>query len=505
MNDLEPPSDQLRLEQLTCAKCNGSLTPEETAELHALLARSGECRAAYCRLTATHADLEWGLGGKGASHDEVLCQLPGDLLVGLAIDGASPVASARSQRRAWWPLALAASIAAILIGGWALGHLNGRSRTPHFAESDPNPNDAAPAPAQISSLTPHSRWSFGRPGDRNPRGFHFGETVWVEQGLVEMQLAGGTIGQLQAPVILQLLSQNRVRLLRGKIKVHVPARTDGFTVETPSAEVVDLGTEFSVEAAETGTDLVVYGGKVDLKVPHNGSGASRPTVTSKQFTAGQAVRVDLNGTLSRIMNVKSSAYPSALDRPKQPQVITSVVDNIRRDDVWAYYEIVWGGMAEDANAFVDRFHQWNGADASGIPTYLVGGDYVKTFNDDKMADEYQIEVDLARPATLYVLLDTRASPPQWLTDSFTNTGDRIGIDETHHHRPGPTNTLEAGPGNSIDRLYSIWKMDVPAGGRVVLGPNGKSPTPALWNNSMYGIVAVPLPAAQLNHSDEPGT
>ena len=59
-----------------------------------------------------------------------------------------------------------------------------------------------------------------------------------------------------------------------------------------------------------------------------------------------------------------------------------------------YYEIVPGGMREDAVAFVDRDYQWNGVDAKGIPSYLVGGDYVKTFNDDKVAQNLVITVTL---------------------------------------------------------------------------------------------------------------
>jgi hypothetical protein len=315
-----------------------------------------------------------------------------------------------------------------------------------------------------------------------------------------MQLDGGTVGQLRAPVILQLVSQDRVRLLSGKIKVNAPARTNGFTVETPSAEVVDLGTEFSVEAAQTGTDLVVYGGKVDLKVPHAGSKDSQPTVTSKQFTAGQAVRVDMNGTLSRIMNIKSPADELAPAAPESSHVITSVVDNIRRDDLWAYYEIVWGGMKEDAYAFVDRVHEWNGKTAAGMPAYLVGGDCIKTFNDDKITEGLNIDLELAQPAEVYVLFDKRLTPPQWLTDSFTNTGDEIGVDEsgdTGHFFPDNELWAQIGPGKSINRVHSIWKQVVPTAGTIRLGPNGKNaPQAESFRANMYGVVAVPLKAGE---------
>ena len=78
-----------------------------------------------------------------------------------------------------------------------------------------------------------------------------GDTVTVDEGAVEMHLENGAVGELRAPVVMQLLSRNRVRLLSGKIKVSAPETAHGFTVETPSAEVVDLGTVFSAEAGET--------------------------------------------------------------------------------------------------------------------------------------------------------------------------------------------------------------------------------------------------------------
>jgi ferric-dicitrate binding protein FerR (iron transport regulator) len=484
MNDSNPQLELRRLEQLFGEKCNGSLDSEGYAELHGLLAKSPDLRTEYWQMTAVHADLEWDLVGRAHSRHDAMCRLPEALAAATVSLKASEGKSVGLLRRQWWNAAIAAGLAAVLMSGWVLWHLNSSKSPQRVAKTLLNPSDTELAAAQLTSLAPESRWSFGRPGERNPEHFNYGDTVCVEEGMVEMRLDGGTVGELRAPVVLQLLSQNRVRLLTGKIKVNAPARTEGFTVETPSAEVVDLGTVFSVEAAVTGTDLIVYGGKVDLKVPQDGLGDRSAAVTSQQFTAGQAVRVNRNGTLSRIMNVNSSADHFALARPARSHVITSVGDNIARDGVWAFYEIVWGGMCEDTLAFVDRLHEWNGISSAGMPPYLVGGDYVKMFNDDKIADEYKLRVMLSHPATLYVLLDSRVSPPKWLTDSFSDTGDRIGINESHH--PGD------GPGNNIDRIHSIWKMVVKQEGTIVLGPNGKSALNAPWHINMYGIVAVPL-------------
>ena len=58
-------------------------------------------------------------------------------------------------------------------------------------------------------------------------------------------------------------------------------------------------------------------------------------------------------------------------------------------------------MQEDAKAFADREeHEWNGITSDGMPAYLLGGDYVKTFNNDKIKNDIEITVKLDRAAKL---------------------------------------------------------------------------------------------------------
>ncbi len=158
------------------------------------------------------------------------------------------------------------------------------------------------------------------------------------------------------------------------------------------------------------------------------------------------------------------------------------------------YEIVPGGMREDAKAFVDRLHhEWNGVDTQGMPNYLIGGDYVKPFNNDKMMSNIEVRVTLDQPATLYLLWCNRVVPPDWMLENFENTGDEIGVDEGYHvfengavhDRDGPG----VGPGVSVDSIHTVWRRVIPKPGTVRLGPTGATDLDDL---NMYGIVAVPL-------------
>jgi hypothetical protein len=160
-------------------------------------------------------------------------------------------------------------------------------------------------------------------------------------------------------------------------------------------------------------------------------------------------------------------------------------------------------MAEDAKAFVDReAHEWNGVTAAGIPSYLLGGDYVKTFNNDKVRKDIEITVTFARPCRLFILFDDRIPAPAWLVEGFRNTGGKIGVDEGPYtvgngkwkteHQPG------VGPGVSVDNIDSIWECEIPEAGTICLGGT-ETPVSAI---NMYGIVAVPLEKHEAHDSPE---
>jgi hypothetical protein len=174
-------------------------------------------------------------------------------------------------------------------------------------------------------------------------------------------------------------------------------------------------------------------------------------------------------------------------------IIGNVADNIIESNVRKFYEIVPGGMHEDALAYVDRpAHEWNGLDEHGMPSYLIGADYVKTFNDDKLQQNVEIFVALCRPAVLYVFLDVRVPPPDWLIRDFHDTGDEIGQDNgpfyAHRYKKFANYDRGVGPGKSIDEVFSVWKRIIPKPGIVKLGPNAGE----TWESGMYAFAAAPL-------------
>jgi len=175
-------------------------------------------------------------------------------------------------------------------------------------------------------------------------------------------------------------------------------------------------------------------------------------------------------------------------------VIESVTDNIRASDSMLFYQIVRGGLAEDARAYVDREFEWNGIDEAGMPSFLRGADYIMPFNSDKPREDFEISVRIARPADVYVFWDERVPTASWLSEKFVETGLKIGMDEVTHQEVRSGRSVERDPssgigsGKSIDTHFSIWKLRVSEPTTVTFGPLGG----VLGSRSMYSIAAVPL-------------
>ena len=481
--------DAERVRQLTLKKCSGSLSEEGVAELSDLLATSKQARELYWELVTVHAQLEWELGAKTMGDESPANQVPS------VVTPASQIRMGRKAVRVTaWLLGIAACLLFAVLNipwdRWRGGSAHERT----VAQAPDEPSELSLVFGTLTSLVPQSRWSFGRVGDRNHQYFRQGDTLWLEEGALELRLTSGAVAALQSPLIMQASSLNHIRLIRGEVKIDVSDEAEGLIVETSSAEVIDIGTVYSVNVESGNTNVVVFDGEVDLKVAEQPGHANKdPQTLVKRVSAGEAVQVADDGTLSRIVTVRQQAF----DAKSVRSVITAVNDNIVRDDFYSFYEIVPGGMREDAQAFVDRPHQWNGIRGGVMPSYLVDGDYVKTFNDDKVADNVQMDVTLDRPATLYVMLDDRVTPPDWLTNSFEDTGDDIGVDEvpiSENKTWSITDqNLQVGPGRSIDRIHSIWKRVMPESGVVSLGANGRLEDASDRRTAnMYGLVAVAL-------------
>jgi hypothetical protein len=331
----------------------------------------------------------------------------------------------------------------------------------------------------------------------------------LDSGTTTLELPNVGTVVVQGPADFELLEPKRARLHQGRIKVNITEENGkGFVVETPDGEVTDLGTEFGLDVSDRrSTGLIVFQGSVDLRV-----GETQPTSSAappQRLFGGEAVQFSKSGQVDRIMSIATgnSGTFQLLDEAglgelaERSAVITQVSDNVRTPDIRKFYQIVLKGMREDCLTYVDRpAHEWNGVPGGAMPSYLIGADYVKTFNDDKLLKTFELSVTISRPATLYVFLDVRVPPPDWLLSDFEPTGDKLGLDNgpfyaERYKKFAPYKT-GVGAGVSIDEYFSIWKCVVKQPGVVKLGPNaGKT-----WECGMYCLAAVPLNMSQTSRA-----
>jgi hypothetical protein len=311
----------------------------------------------------------------------------------------------------------------------------------------------------------------------------------INSGTLTLRFRSGVTLTMFGPVTLQVESDMLVKLAKGQATAHVPHWARGFTVETPDAKVVDLGTRFGVDARNAGlTEVVVFEGEVDV-TPATGN-ATSPT----RLTQGEAARVDNFGSLSRILEVHRDHWGeswSTSQRKSSKSVFKAIRDNIKPMESAKYYEIIPRGLVDDAPAYVDRRHQWNGLTPEGLPEFLKGADYVRTFNDYKYRGELEVVIELSQPSMVYIFSDDRVATPEWLSAQFENTGVKIGLDEgpwPEVNPNDPTLSTAIGAGNSIDNVFTVWRRRCDGSQPLILGATGEQ----IGACAIYGIAAKPL-------------
>ncbi len=109
---------------------------------------------------------------------------------------------------------------------------------------------------------------------------------------------------LEGPATLVLASEMRGELEDGRLTAAVPESAHGFTVQTPLAELVDLGTQFGV-AVERSAHIVqlhVFVGQVQLKT----LAATGRQEEVRLLNAGEAIRVSVDHSLAALTSDEKS-------------------------------------------------------------------------------------------------------------------------------------------------------------------------------------------------------
>ncbi len=189
-----------------------------------------------------------------------------------------PCPAHRVAGRVWPRIAFAA--AACLLMGIGISIWIANQDTPRVG---PGGGNIAPR-SEFASVahTVDAEWgddSTLNMGDRLSR-----QVIDLRAGFVNLAFDDGVEVTLHGPARYELLGPGQTKLTAGLLTATVPPGAEGFTVDTPTAEIVDLGTSFGVDLREEGfASVSVFDGQVEVAVPD---------ATEKHvLTEGQSVRI----------------------------------------------------------------------------------------------------------------------------------------------------------------------------------------------------------------------
>jgi hypothetical protein len=269
------------------AMCDRPLTSEEVERVEQSIRSDQDARRRYCLMATLCAELEWVFPMGAETRLVRATQTEGVVLPG-------STRSWRISNRSLVAIVAAASVAVacwLALGAWVFP----RWRAAQQLAGVELLRGKIDANEPVASLVAEHGCRWRAAGDRAAKvgtEFSVGTMLELETGVAQLQFVEGAHVWLEGPAWFTVESQGRGNLARGKLVAQVPKDAIGFTVETPTAQVVDLGTEFGVEVDESGaTDVQVSKGKVQLRSEGSQDGTNSPSII---LSAGAAQRIEIN-------------------------------------------------------------------------------------------------------------------------------------------------------------------------------------------------------------------
>jgi hypothetical protein len=276
------PEVRTELQRLLSGLCDGKLAEADLARLEELLAADPECRRLYLEYVDLHARLltHPGLGGG----------VPPVLPAGEAV--ASPAADAGGRRGSgrfhWYVIVAAGTLAASLLLQLVLW----KPRPPEERPSPPADSAATHGPPRyVATLAQAADCVWESPAEPPRAGSRLlpGE-LRLRKGVARVRFDSGPVMTLEGPTVLRVESGSAAALVSGKVVFQDGlVEAVGFTLRTPRATLVDVGTEYAVVVDRDGEEVHVFDGEVS-RLPHGPNGPAAP----EQLPAGVARRYGLD-------------------------------------------------------------------------------------------------------------------------------------------------------------------------------------------------------------------
>ncbi|MEO1524891.1 MAG: FecR domain-containing protein [Planctomycetota bacterium] len=256
------PNEKQRIRELASTVMDGTCGEDQRRELNQILRGNDAARDEYLAALDLHAVLMTDLS-VGSSTDTA------------PVPPVTPKSHSREPSSHRWVRvgAIAALAAGLLLFVSLIG--NAPSESPSFVTI-----------AQLNNAV----WQ----SDRFDVGNRFGATTMrLESGLVRLEYDSGVELTLEGPAELTLISAEQAELSGGLLTATVPPGAEGFSVDTPTAKVVDLGTSFGIDLREDGfSNVAVFDGEVEVAIPDSEE--------KRLLTEGESVRIGRDSAIEDV-------------------------------------------------------------------------------------------------------------------------------------------------------------------------------------------------------------
>lgn len=351
-----------RLANLLEAISDRELTEAEAGELRDLIAQSEEHRRSYLKTVYLLVGMRKWAGSRGDGDIDGLVTLMAETDPGAGVSEGRRLERRSRRSMLGAAVALAATILIAVALPW--GSESTPTSTPvassdEAAEPKPSPapslfvEDTQQIVARVVAASADLRWS----SDSGPPDFLMrlrpGDLVAIEAGVAQVEFTSGVELTLDSACTLQVTSPTSARLIRGML-VGQANGEGAFTVVTPSATVVDLGSEFGVSVSEYGTDVTVFDGEVHVHGLH-------PTESADGFVRklvqGASVRVDEDGVhrnapATAVAKLQRGRRSTRLSGPAPDATSVSLLDLLAGK---RYYGPIVAGSIDPVTGFWGRY------------------------------------------------------------------------------------------------------------------------------------------------------
>jgi len=171
------------------------------------------------------------------------------------------------------------------------------------------------ASSSVAVLTDSIQATWGESGalQAGQRLYDDGRRISLLSGCAKIVFDYGSEIIVEGPAEFAVLSEENMYLYCGRMLARIPPQAVGFVVDTPSAGVVDLGTEFGVQVESSGSSSVhLFNGKASLLAGEQGERKG-----SVLLTTGMARYVEYLTGQTREMRLGENQFVRRLDSSRK--------------------------------------------------------------------------------------------------------------------------------------------------------------------------------------------